>query len=217
MQIRVLSFISITLMLVNVAMGQVSHKKKLPSISYTNVISCFPELKNSNMEFEVDLAILKKTIDSKYPTMKSTMRYRKVIYDDYKSQTEDAHAENSGITKSSLKKRLTLSLTHLKKGLPEYKMSVETLSDNMTGEMVSIPKAHENNPSKELIKSYLINTKIEEDESFWVDTKPNKVELSYKMNNESLIELDLSHVSQKKQIKCERKKDRGVLCLCLKK
>ena len=61
------------------------------------------------------------------------------------------------------------------------------------------------------------NTKIEEDESYWVDTKPNNKELSYKQNNEQVSELDFAELSRSKQLKCERRKGQSVLCLCLKK
>lgn len=192
-------------------------KNKLPSISYTNILNCYPELKNPKMEFDVDLGDLKKVIDNKYPALRSTMRYRKVIFEDYKVAEDGGGNDNSATNKGSQKKRLTLSLTHLKKGNPEYRMTLEVLSDNKLGEIVSLPKNHENNPSKELIKSYLINTKIEEDESYWVDTRPNNKELTYKQLNEQLTELDFSELSRSRQLKCDRRKGQSVLCLCLKK
>lgn len=201
----------------NLAWAEGTKKNKLPSISYTNILNCYPELKNPKMEFDVDLADLKKTIDNKYPALRSTMRYRKVIFEDYKVAEETASTDSAAINRGSQRKRLTLSLTHLKKGNPEYRMTLEVLSDNKLGEIISLPKNHENNPSKEVIKSYLINTKIEEDESYWVDTRPNNKELTYKQLNEQLTELDFSEFSRSKQLKCDRRKGQSVLCLCLKK
>ncbi len=194
-----------------------SGKKKIPSISYTNILNCYPELKNSKLEFDVDLSELKKTIDYKYPSFRTTMRYRKVIFEDFKVSADSASLENPAVNKGSQKKRMTLSISHLKKGSPEYRMTLEKLADDKQGEMISLPKNHENNPSQEVIKSYLINTKIEEDESYWVDTKPNNKELSYKLNNEQVSELDFAELSRSKQLKCERRKGQSVLCLCLKK
>lgn len=192
-------------------------KKKIPSISYTNILNCYPELKNSKLEFDVDLSELKKTIDYKYPSFRTTMRYRKVIFEDFKVTADADNSGSSAANKSSQKKRMTLSISHLKKGLPEYRMTLENLADDKQGEMISLPKNHENNPSQEVVKSYLINTKIEEDESFWVDTKPNNKELSYKQNNDQVSELDFAELSRSKQLKCERRKGQSVLCLCLKK
>lgn len=183
------------------------NKKKLPSISYTHILDCFPQLKNNSLEFDVDLDILKKNIDQFSPSAKSIMRYRKVIYEDLISSESKSDSQ---------KKRLTLSLVHLR-NQPEYRMSIEKIDDKMTGEIISLPKVHEINPNKEIIKSYLINAKIEEDETYWIDTKLNKLEFSYKISNDSIIELDLSDKSKQKQLKCEKRKDRGVLCLCLKK
>lgn len=191
-------------------------KKKIPSISYTNILNCYPDLKNSKLEFDVDLSELKKTIDYKYPSFRTTMRYRKVIFEDFKVSSEN-NPEVSAVNKGSQKKRMTLSISHLKKGLPEYRMTLEKLADDKQGEMISLPKNHENNPSQEVVKSYLINTKIEEDESYWVDTKPNNKELSYKQNNDLVSELDFAELSRSKQLKCERRKGQSVLCLCLKK
>lgn len=194
-------------------------KRKIPSISYTNILSCFPEFKNPNMEFDVDLTQLRNAIDLKYPSLKSTMRYRKVIFEDYKKISDSDNQVSEGIStlKTSNRKRMTLSLVHIKKGIPEYRMSLEILAENNLGEGQSLPKAHEFNPSKEVIKSYLINTKIEEDESFWVDTKPNKFELSYKLNKDLLIEMDFYDSSRKRQLRCDKRKDQSVLCLCLKR
>ena len=38
------------------------NKKKLPSISYTHILDCFPQLKNDSLEFDVDLDVLKKNV-----------------------------------------------------------------------------------------------------------------------------------------------------------
>lgn len=192
-------------------------KKKIPSISYANILSCYPELKNEKLEFDVDLSELKKTIDYKFPSIRTTMRYRKVIFEDFKVAAEGVDPDSAAVNKSSQKKRMTLSISHLKKGMPEYRMTLEKLADDKQGDMIDLPKSHENNPTVDVIKSYLINTKIEEDESFWVDTKPNNKELSYKQNNEQVSELDFAELSRAKQLKCERRKGQSVLCLCLKK
>ena len=193
--------------LANTSTLQEERKKKLPSVSYENLIGCFSEFKNPNLEVDVNLEDLKKTIDYKYSTMKSTLGSRKVIFEDLKSAGEA----------SDSKKRLTIRLSDLKKDPPIYKMTLEVLSGDLAGENIVLPKVHEVNPSKEVIRSYLINAKIEEDETLWFDTKPNKMEMSYKIINEKLVELDFYSLNKRKKLKCDFRKNRGVLCLCLKK
>ncbi len=182
-------------------------KKKLPSVSYENLIDCFSEFKNPSLEMDVNLEDLKKTIDYKYSTIKSTLGSRRVIFEDLKAAGE----------RGDSKKRLTIRLSDLKKNPPLYKMTLEVLGGDLAGENILLPKVHEVNPSKDVIKSYLINAKIEEDETLWFDTKPNKMEMSYKIINEKLVELDFYSLNKRKKLKCDFRKKRGVLCLCLKK
>lgn len=179
-----------------------SKNKKVPSISYRNVISCYPELKNKKLEFDIDLTELKKTIEEKYPTIKAVLRYRKVLFT----------AQHLG----SDKHRLTISLQKWVKGVPEYDFYLERLDKDNIAEMVNVPKEKFKNPIKEVPQKYLIDIVLIEDESLWLDTKPNKMKMSYKTSNDSVIELELSGIKDKSQLKCESKNTQGVLCLCLK-
>ncbi len=178
-------------------------KKKIPSISYQNILNCYPELENEKIEFDVDLNILKKNIDQKYPTSKSTLRYRRVLYTDPKLGT-DPH-------------RLTISLQKWAKGVPHYDFYLEKLDKDSVAEIVPVQKEKFKNIVKDVPQAYLLDVKLLEDESLWLDTKPNKTEMSYKTSNDSVLELDLSQGSGKVQLKCESKKSQGVLCLCLKR
>lgn len=180
-----------------------SKSKKLPSISYQNIVQCYSELENEKMEFKVDLNILKKDIDQKHPTVKSVLRYRRVLYTDAKLGPESY--------------RLTISLQKWVKGTPQYDYYLEKLDKDDVAEIVPITKDKFKNPVKEVPQKYLLDVKILEDESLWLDTKPNKTEMSYKTSNDSVEELDLNHGGGKVQLKCENKKDQGVLCLCLKR
>lgn len=177
--------------------------KKVPSISYQNVTHCYPDLKNNKLEFDVDLDELRKTIDEKYPTSKSTLRYRKVLFTDQKLGPE-TH-------------RLTISLQKWARGIPEYDFYLEKLDKENIAEMVPIKKEKYKNLIKEVPQKYLLDVTLIEDEYFWVDTKPSKIEMSYKLSNNKVIDLDLSHNRNTTQLKCERKKTQGVLCLCLKR
>lgn len=178
-------------------------KKKIPSISYQNILNCYPDLENEKIEFGVDLTILKKNIDQKYPTTKSTLRYRRVLYTDPKLGT-DPH-------------RLTISLQKWAKGVPHYDFYLEKLDKDNVAEIVPVKKEKFKNIIKDVPQTYLLDVRLLEDESLWLDTKPNKTEMSYKTSNESVLELDLSQGSGKVQLKCENKKSQGVLCLCLKR
>lgn len=203
-------------------------KKKWPSISYKNIIECYPELKNSKMEYDVQLSELKKTIDLKYPTVSSVMKFRRVVYkktshfDLVENKKNNVHIEGDKAIdpeKAQVRKRLTLRLVNFKNNKPEYKLSLETIGAENIGETDEIPKSHERNPSKEIINSYLISASIEEDESQWIDTKSNRNEIVFKKMNENITELEFSTEKKAqesvKSLKCDDKKGIGVLCLCL--
>jgi hypothetical protein len=177
--------------------------KKLPSISYQNIIKCYPELVNEKMEFKVNLNLLKKDIDQKRPSMKSVLRYRRVLYTDAKL--------------GAYPHRLTISLQKWIKGIPQYDFYLEKLDKDDVAEILPLDKEKFRNPVKDVPQKYLLAVKILDDESLWLDTKPNKTEMSYKTSNDSVQELDLTHSGGKVQLKCENKKDQGVLCLCLKR
>lgn len=191
-----------TLLLVVGIFAQTS-RKKLPSISYQNIIQCYPELENEKMEFDVDLNTLKRNIDQKHPSLKSVLRYRRVLYNDVKLGPEPH--------------RLTISLQKWVKGVPQYDFYLEKLDKDNVAELVPVTKEKYKNPIKEVPQKYLVDAKVTDDESLWLDTKPNKKEMSYKTSNDSVVELDLSQSSGKVQLKCENKKQQGVLCLCLKR
>jgi hypothetical protein len=178
-------------------------RKKLPSISAQNVLNCFPELKNESLDVDVNLSALKKQIDQKYQTLKSVLRYRKILYTDPRLGT-DRH-------------RLTLSLQSWVKEQPQYDFYLEKLDKDNVAEMVPVSKEKFKNPLKEVPQKYLLSATLIDDESLWLDTKPNKLEMSYKTSNDAVVELDLSHTKGKVQLRCENKKTQGVLCLCLKR
>ncbi|MBL7543474.1 MAG: hypothetical protein JNL11_06635 [Bdellovibrionaceae bacterium] len=179
-----------------------SQRKKLPSISYQNLIQCYPELKDPKFEFGVELPMLKKAIDQKYPSVKSTLRYRKILFTDPKLGTE--------------RHRLTISLQKWVKGQAQYDYYLEKLDKDNIGEMLAREEKFKN-PLREAPEKFLLNATLVEDESLLVDTKPNELELSYKTSNDSVVELDLSQSNGKVQLKCDSKKTQGVLCLCLKR
>ena len=178
-------------------------RKKLPSISYQNLISCYPELQDEKLEFDINLTTLKKMINQKFPSVKSTLRYRKVLFTDAKRGPEHH--------------RLTISLQKWVKGQAHYDFYLEKLDKDNVAEMVPLIKEKFKNPIKEVPPKYLLDVTLIEDESLWVDTLPGKMEMSYKTSNESVLELDLSQNAERVQLKCENKKTQGVLCLCLKR
>ncbi len=178
-------------------------RKKVPTISYQNLLSCYPEISNEKLEFDMDLSVLKKTIDQKHPSLKSVLRYRKVLFTEAKRGPE--------------RHRLTISLQKWVKGNPTYDFYIEKLNKDNIAEIVPTEKEKFKNILKDVPQKYLLDVTMLEDELLWLDTKPNKTEMSYKVSNDSVVELDLSHVNGKVQLKCENKKTQGVLCLCLKR
>src|SRR5438445_1237545 len=61
-------------------------KVKPVSVSYENLMRCFPELQDEGLSFKVDLNRLKEVMDEKFVTSQSQLRQRKIQYEDAEKQ-----------------------------------------------------------------------------------------------------------------------------------
>lgn len=176
-------------------------KEKPVSVSYTNMIKCFPNLKNDAQSLKVDLNLLKEDIDKKYVTSQSLLRYRQVLLKDSLGQ----------------QKRLKLSAKPAKKGKVSYLLSIEKLDEKGAGTPVDIPVAQRTNPSQKDLDQYFLNQDVLEDERSYFDTKLNGQTVSFKRNFDKIFELEMSDARARQRLLCEDKNTLGVVCTCFQK
>lgn len=176
-------------------------KEKPVSVSYTNVIKCFPSLKNETQSLKVDLNVLKDDIDKSYVTSQSLLRYRQVLLKDSLGQ----------------QKRLKLSAKPVKKGKVSYLLSIENLDDKGAGTPVTIPAAQRTNPSQKDLDQYFLNHDVVEDERSYYDTKLNGQTLSFKRAFQKIFELEFNDEKAHQRLFCEEKNGLGVVCTCFQK
>lgn len=176
-------------------------KEKPVSVSYTNMLKCFPNLKNDAQSLKVDLNVLKEDIDKRYVTSQSLLRYRQVLLKDSLGQ----------------QKRLKLSAKPAKKGKVSYLLSIEKLDDKGAGTLVDVPLSQRTNPTQKDLDQYFLNQDVIEDERSYFDTKLNGQTVSFKRNFDKVFELELSDARARQRLLCEDKNAVGVVCTCFQK
>lgn len=175
--------------------------EKPVSLSYTNLMKCFPELKNEAWSTKVDLEQVKDEADAKFVTSKTLLRYREAVLKDSAGQ----------------QKRLRLSATPGKKGKPTYVLSLEKLDAKGAGTPIDLPQSLRINPREKDVGQYFLNQDVISDESSYFDTKLKGMSLSYKRGFKEIFELELSDPRGHRRLFCEDKKDLGVVCTCFQK
>lgn len=176
-------------------------KEKPVSVSYTNLLKCFPNLKNDAQSLKVDLNVLKDDIDKRYVTSQSLLRYRQVLLKDSLGQ----------------QKRLKLSAKPAKKGKVSYLLSIEKLDDKGAGTTVDVPVSQRTNPTQKDLDPYFLNQDVVEDERSYFDTKLNGQTVSFKRNFDKVFELEFSDARARQRLLCEDKNAVGVVCTCFQK
>ena len=175
--------------------------KKPVSVSYQNLIRCFPELANEKLSSIVDLNLVKELSDEKFITTQSQLRQRKIQM-----------VAPSGILFNLI---LRTNITSSKK--MESTLTVQKIDDKGVVTEQTIPEAHKVNPKPEVINSYLVGGSIKVDEYTYYDAKLNGVSSFYRRNFKSLEEISITDSWKKRSVTCEMKKDFGVVCSCTKK
>lgn len=176
-------------------------KAKPVSVSYANIVRCFPALKNEAQTLKVDLNQLKDDIDRNYVTSQSLLRYRQVLLKDT----------------SGGQKRLKLSAKTGKQGKFNYLLSLESLDSKGAGTPLEVSAAQRTNPSQKDLDQYFLNQDVVEDERSYFDTKLNGLGLSFKRNFQKIFELELSDEKAHLRLLCEEKNTLGVVCTCFQK
>lgn len=197
-----LKFALICLISLCLSQSLAEEKEKPVSLSYLNIIKCFPGLKNDQWSTKVNLNQLKDEADRKFVTTQSLLRYRQVLL-------KDSH--------TGQKKRLRLSGKTAKKGKPSYTLTIDKLDEKGAGVPVSLPQAQRVDPSQKVLDPYFLEQEVLEDEYSYFDTKLNGMSLSYKRNFNELFELEISALRPRRRVLCEDKKSMGVVCTCFEK
>ncbi len=171
-----------------------SDTDKLVSLSYGNIVRCYPELVGSN-SLKVDLNKLKELIDQKYTTVRSALHHRVILFRDYDGKSK--------------------RLKHTRQGQGTgYDLSVEVIDLKGNSQPLRISEAQRINPKPVVVNSFLLGATLNSDESVYDDTKVNGLQLSYRSSFKNVQELQLTNKALKKSLSCENQKDLGIICSC---
>lgn len=196
--VRQLSVLLCSVLLFSAAQAQ---KEKPVSISYKDLVDCFPELTDESISFKVDLNKLHGIIDEKFVTSRSQLVMRQVGYVDADNQ----------------KKRLTLRARNPGAWKVSYQLSVEKVDDKGIYTEVKLSEAQRINPKQEVLNNLLLGANIKSDRYSYNDTKLNGVVLTYTRDFKTVEELELADKPRNRSASCENQKDLGVICTCSKK
>ncbi|MFS4457801.1 hypothetical protein [Bdellovibrio sp. HCB2-146] len=175
--------------------------KQPVSVSYQNLVQCFPELTSDSLSFKVDLTRLKELIDEKFITSNSQLRQRKIQFVDVNGQTMNLILRMKQISTKKTKTELSLQKVDAKGVVTDIR-----LTENQRV-----------NPKQEVINGFLVGATVKSDHSSYYDTKLNGVSLVYTKNFKEVEELDLIDKPKKRSVQCEHQKDLGIICTCSKK
>lgn len=171
------------------------------SVSYENLVSCFPELQDEKLSFKVDLNRLKDIIDEKFVTSQSQLRQRKIQYLDADKQLTNLILRTKFKGQKKVETELVLQHVDEKGVVTDIKL---TANQRL-------------NPSQDTINNFLLNGTIRSDEYAYHDTKLNEISSTYRRNFKEVEEIALSDRLGKRSISCEKQKNLGIICTCSKK
>ncbi len=171
------------------------------SVSYENLIRCFPELKDESLSFKVDLNRLKELIDEKFVTSQSQLRQRKIHYIDADQQKMNLILRTHF---SAVKKMST-------------QLSLQKVDEKGLVTDLKLTKNQASNPKQEVINNFLLGASIKSDEYSYIDTKLNGVISTYRRNFKEVMEIELSDKPRRRSVLCEKRDELGIICTCTKK
>ncbi|WP_255490017.1 hypothetical protein [Bdellovibrio sp. KM01] len=171
------------------------------SVSYENVLKCFPELKDDSLAFKVNLTKLKELADEKFVTIRSQLRQRKVNYLDADKQEFNLILKNE--------------TTSIKK--PKIELTVQKVQADGVLTDIALTKNQRTNPKQEIINGFLLNSTIRSDVYSYLDTKLNGVSSTYKRNFHEVTEFNLEGSARKRSLSCSSESQLGIICTCTKK
>lgn len=171
------------------------------SVSYENLIRCFPELKDEGLSFKVDLNRLKELIDEKFVTSQSQLRQRKIHYVDADQQRMNLILRTDFKATKKMSTQLILQKVDEKGLVTDLKLT----------------KNQASNPKQEVINNFLLGATIKSDEYSYHDTKLNGLFSTYRRNFKEVVEVELSDKPRRRSVLCEKRDELGIICTCTKK
>lgn len=181
----------------------VAHSEPLKpvSISYENILRCFPELAHNDLSFKVNLDRFKEVMDSKFVTLQSQLRQRKVHFEDPEKQS------------------MILTVLNVYDGNRKTRSELVLQQVSGKGIITDIPLSINQriNPQQDFIDRFMLNGKVKSDESSYVDTKLNEMTSTYRKDFKEVQQISLVDKPKSRSIFCEKHKDMGIICTCTKK
>ncbi|CAE79095.1 conserved hypothetical protein [Bdellovibrio bacteriovorus HD100] len=171
------------------------------SVSYENLMRCFPELQDEKLSFKVDLNRLKDIMDEKFVTSQSQLRQRKIHY--------------LNADKELMNLILRTKFAGAKK--VETELILQQVDEKGVITDIKLTNNQRLNPNQDTINNFLLNGVIKSDEYSYNDTKLNNVISTYRRNFKEIQEIDLNDREGKRSVHCENQKDLGIICTCSKK
>ena len=171
------------------------------SISYKNLIECFPELTDEALSFKVDLNQLKDLSDEKFVTSRSQLVERQISF---------TNPQGEG-------RRMTLRAKNPEAFKVSFQLKLEMVDAKGIFTDVELTEAQRINPKQEVLNNLLLNTTTQQDVYTYLDTKLNGVILKYKRDHKKIEELELVDRLGKRSVSCEAQKEGTVICTCSKK
>lgn len=172
--------------------------KKPVSVSYEAILRCYPELEDDSQSFRVDLGRLRERMDLHFPSLRSYMQSRTVVFRDNTGTNRKARIEESPQGKG-------------------FSATWETVGSDGLNTPWTESGVKAQNPTIREINAVLAKGSIQSDERVDVDTKIKNLTLRIRRNAAKIIELRLEEAGTKKTLSCEDKAEFGSICLCLKK
>lgn len=171
------------------------------SVSYDNLVRCFPELKDDKLSFKVDLNVLKEIADERLVTSQSQLRQRKIHY---------LNAEGEGMN-------LILRTKFRGYKKMETELILQKVDEKGVVTDIKLTENQRINPKQEVINNLLLGGVVKADEYSYNDTKLNDIISTYRRNFKEIEEISIVDKANLRTILCEKKSDLGIICTCSKK
>lgn len=171
------------------------------SVSYENLMRCFPELKDDKLSFKVDLNVLKEVADERFITSQSQLRQRKIHY---------LNAEGEGMN-------LILRTKFKGQKKMETELILQKVDEKGVVTDIMLTGNQRINPKQEIINNFLLGGTVKTDEYSYNDTKLNDIFSTYRRNFKEIDEISIVDKANPRTILCEKKSDLGIICTCSKK
>lgn len=178
-----------------------SSTAKPVSVSYKNLIECFPELTDESLSFKVDLSQLKELTDEKFVTSRSQLVERQIFFQNTEGE----------------KRRMTLRAKNPDALKVTFELRLDMVDAKEAYTEVALTEAQRINPKQEMLNNLLLNTTTQRDVYSYYDTKLNGVILKFRREHKVVEELELIDKPRKRSVSCEAQKEGSVICTCSKK